>query len=219
MPYKVLNVIDHLGLGGAQTFLSGFLGAWKNDNYIMDVAALHGPGEFSATTESVCRQLVHLAPKKRAFGILGNLQKLIQRENYDIVHGHLIPSIFLCEQFRRYLGIKKLISHAHAPYGRSPILSFSGLTEPFIYRSSNLILGCSKDVLESIPRRGIESRIIYNGIDTDKFQPFRPDQKKKEREKLGIPADSIVLGYAGRLSREKNPLVLLEALNRIKHSH
>lgn len=79
-------------------------------------------------------------------------------------------------------------------------------------------------VRESAVRRyqttwpGQESKFEYipTWVDTDVFAPVRTDAERaagreRLRDGLGIPRDSIVLAFVGRLDRQKNPLLLLEA--------
>jgi len=52
-------------------------------------------------------------------------------------------------------------------------------------------------------------RYVPNGVRLDRFRAR--DGRPELREKLGIPRDSIVVGYVGHLRPEKNPLRLLRA--------
>ncbi len=71
---------------------------------------------------------------------------------------------------------------------------------------------CVSAELHTICRRsGIPARIceiLENGVDCEAFQPTKDRHEKKQA--LGIPPDRFVLGYVGRLSPEKNLIVLLE---------
>lgn len=52
------------------------------------------------------------------------------------------------------------------------------------------------------------AEMIYNAIEARKFQ-FMPELRQKKRSELGL-GDSLVIGFAGRLCIQKNPLFLLE---------
>jgi glycosyltransferase involved in cell wall biosynthesis len=52
-------------------------------------------------------------------------------------------------------------------------------------------------------------RIIRLGIDTAKFVP--PKDKRKAKALVGVEANSFVIGYVGRLGREKDVLTLYRA--------
>ena len=59
---------------------------------------------------------------------------------------------------------------------------------------------------------GVESRVIYNGVNADYFDRTRTSDDLRER--LGL-ADSFVIGCVGRLDREKNQSALLEVAARL----
>src|SRR5438876_1122817 len=46
---------------------------------------------------------------------------------------------------------------------------------------------------------------IANGVDTDKFCPASPEEKRRRREALGLPIDQPILGFIGRSSEQKDP--------------
>lgn len=52
-------------------------------------------------------------------------------------------------------------------------------------------------------------RWIKNGIDTAHFA-FDASTREKTRAELGIGADTMVIGYCGRLAEQKNPLFLVD---------
>jgi glycosyltransferase involved in cell wall biosynthesis len=66
------------------------------------------------------------------------------------------------------------------------------------------------------PRVPLKERIFVcpRGVDTAQFSPDRSsDQVKQEmREKAGVPAASVILLYAGRISPEKNIGLLVETM-------
>jgi len=61
--------------------------------------------------------------------------------------------------------------------------------------------------------------VIPNGVDCSVFDPTRSDALKSAqmiREKLGIPADSIVVGYIGRIVPVKGLKYLIRAMTQVK---
>ncbi len=57
---------------------------------------------------------------------------------------------------------------------------------------------------------GQPSTVIYNGIDTARLARTRP--RDEVRRQLGFGPDDFVLGYLGRLSGEKRPQAIIEAV-------
>lgn len=53
------------------------------------------------------------------------------------------------------------------------------------------------------------------GVDAAAFSPQRRTLALREIERLGLPADTRLLVYAGRFAREKNLPVLLQAFARL----
>ncbi len=62
-------------------------------------------------------------------------------------------------------------------------------------------------------RYGIPPRVIYNGIDPEVFRPLPPDLRLKK--KMGIPEESRVIVFAGRLIGLKGVHILLRAMTRL----
>jgi glycosyltransferase involved in cell wall biosynthesis len=63
-------------------------------------------------------------------------------------------------------------------------------------------------------RAGLEPEwvdVVYNGINPDAYPPGGADERRRARERMGLPADAFVVLYCGRLSPEKGIEVLLEA--------
>jgi glycosyltransferase involved in cell wall biosynthesis len=58
-----------------------------------------------------------------------------------------------------------------------------------------------------------ESRVhlIQNGVDLDAFSPASPEIKRRLREKLGVPTETLILGCIGRSSEQKDPVTLYRA--------
>jgi glycosyltransferase involved in cell wall biosynthesis len=66
------------------------------------------------------------------------------------------------------------------------------------------------------PDQASKFTYIPTWVDTDVFAPAQSEHERnlvraRIRAELAIPADSILLNFVGRLDRQKNPLLLLEA--------
>jgi glycosyltransferase involved in cell wall biosynthesis len=60
-----------------------------------------------------------------------------------------------------------------------------------------------------------------NGIDCDRFDPARvgPGARRDLRERLAIPESALVIGFVGRLVRDKGVVELAEAFMQVKTQH
>lgn len=60
-----------------------------------------------------------------------------------------------------------------------------------------------------------DSKLIYNGIDTQKFS-FSKEKRASIRKELGVLDDEHIYGFSGRISDEKNPLFLIDIFSQIR---
>lgn len=72
--------------------------------------------------------------------------------------------------------------------------------ETMVAREADEVLAITAQVKDELVRRGVEPTritLLPNSVDTDKFKPMPPERSL--RDKLGLPNDSIVIGYTGSL--------------------
>ena len=60
--------------------------------------------------------------------------------------------------------------------------------------------------------------VIHNSVDTVRF---KPDGSKRlaARKKLNIPSDASVIGFVGRIEKQKRPQAIIEAFTKVVHRH
>ncbi len=58
-------------------------------------------------------------------------------------------------------------------------------------------------------------RLIYWGVDTERFRPRSADERKKIRQKLGLPLDKKIIGFIGRYDVWKGHHTYLDACRRL----
>lgn len=100
------------------------------------------------------------------------------------------------------------------PLVRGP---FVGLTKGFVrwlYNRCSLLLVPSENIAEQYSWAGIRTpkRIAHLGVDTGKF---RAGNRKAARKRLELPEDAFIVGFHGRIAREKNLLTLARGFRRL----
>ncbi len=87
------------------------------------------------------------------------------------------------------------------------------------YKKSNLLIVPSDDIGGIMSINGIYTKkaVVHMGVDTSKFAP--PKSKAEAKRKLNINPDNIVIGYVGRIAREKGLLTLLDAFQGISNNN
>ncbi len=133
-----------------------------------------------------------------------SLTRVLKAGNFDIVHTHEYKSTVLAPLLRRGLGFKT-VATAHG-YNRTSFreVLYYGLERVF-FKFADAVIAPSNDMLEILKRKGIRSSQLHqipNGIETGgQERPVRNGIKGRPR-----------LLYLGRLSKEKDPVILLEAM-------
>ena len=142
------------------------------------------------------------------------LARLIQSEKFDVVHAHHSRSHALC------VLAKLLLKFRGAP---APVLvvsrrvSFPRGKNPFSmlkYRSPMIdaylaVADAVKEVLVEGGVRPNRVRVVYSGVDTERYAPRRPEEKILREFK--IPAGVPVIGKIANYSPWKGQDVFLEA--------
>ncbi len=84
----------------------------------------------------------------------------------------------------------------------------------YFYNKCSSLICPSENVADNITWRGVhvKKKVVHLGVDSSKF---KKGAKEKAREKTGLPKNAFIVGFHGRLAREKNLLTLLRAFLRI----
>ncbi len=211
---RVLHVIDHLGLGGAQTALLDMLSHRDRARFDVEVAVMHGRGPFADAHERVGVKVHSLSRAKWPPAYVPAFLRLIREGRYDVLHFHLQASNWLLKPLAALAGAPLRISHDHT----SGDLAFRGvaslLPDGISHRFSTRVIAVSDGVGDFLTRWEAVSRdiitVIANGVDDSAFRPARDGEKQAARRGLGLSTDRFVVGGMGRLAYEKNFAVLPE---------
>lgn len=99
---------------------------------------------------------------------------------------------------------------------RAPIKAGVRLRAKRLYAKADVLLVPSRHVEDELAMHGIRTRrkIIPLGVDTERFVP--PVSKQAVKKALGLDPERFVIGYVGRIAREKDLPTLLNAFRRLK---
>lgn len=211
---RVLHVIDHLGLGGAQSAVLDLIRCSDRACWDIEVAVMHGRGPFA---EALAREgvTVHsLSANKWPPAYLRTFPRLAAEGGYRVLHFHLNGANWLAKTLAAAAGIKAVrIAHDHT----SGNIRFRGwasvLPDALAHGCSHRVIAVSEDVRQFLLRYEALSpdRVVTipNGVDTDFFRPFSAGEKRAARRRFGWPEDAWIAGSLGRLAPEKNYSLLV----------
>ncbi|MFZ4116718.1 MAG: glycosyltransferase [Chthoniobacterales bacterium] len=210
---RVLQIIDHLHLGGAQAVLLDLVTLMDQSEWQCEVASMHGRGIFAELLEERGIKVHELSPCLWPPRYLTAFVRL--QSQFDLLHFHLSGSNWIAKPLAALTGSQPRIAHDHA----SADLRFRGIGSVFIdaimHRFSSHTIAVAPEVkqflthYEALSAESIS--IISNGVNTTDFHPCTLEEKKEARTFFNLPPEAYVVGTAGRLAPEKNQQMLLQA--------
>jgi glycosyltransferase involved in cell wall biosynthesis len=208
---RILNVIDSLYAGGAESLLKNFLiEAKKYEDFQIDVCTLYSRNVFKEELVNNGITVYDLdLPFKYDFRGVLRLVRLINSNNYDIVHVHLFPADIFVALASLFIRNKpKFIFSEHNVYNRRRSIIFYKPVDKFTYSRYQKVVCVSQKIKESLVDYLKELKkktiVIRNGIPV-------PDRKsdveaKKEYDVLCV----------ARLEDAKGIDILLKAVAILK---
>ncbi len=87
------------------------------------------------------------------------------------------------------------------------------------YNKCDVLLTPSTGVSDLLSVHGIRTRkvVVPLGVDVQRFAP--PASKTQAKRAIGIDPETRVVGFSGRIGREKDLPTLLHAFRRVQHKH
>lgn len=150
------------------------------------------------------------------------VSKLIKRENIQIVHAHGTRALSNV----LYISKKNKIPVIYTIHGWSFHddqkwfrRSVSIFLERYFTSSVNVNISVSKTNQNTGKKvlRNFDSAVIRNGVNLDKFNT--QGKFKDIRKEFGIPNNCTLVGYFVRITKQKDPLTLIRAYNKISQKY
>jgi glycosyltransferase involved in cell wall biosynthesis len=152
--------------------------------------------------------------------------RLCRRERFTIVHTHQVKAALFGQLAARLAGVPIVVNTIHGFYfhEHTPPLKRRAwiLLERWCARLSDLLLSQNREDIGTAVESGIcpPGRIQHlgNGIDVRRFDraALSPQRLAAMRAELGIPEGIPVVGFVGRLVREKGVLELFDAVRELR---
>ena len=193
---RVLHLIDHFGIGGAQTVVKGILTSDKEQ----DCFAIRSKENQTTKIENVYFSKSNLKLNVRT---LYEIKELIIKNNYSILHCHLFGAYIFGYILKRIrFPDFKLVYHEH---GR--IFKNKWLYNFFLKHTQNKVdlfiavsAATKKRLIENVGIPEGKIKILYNFVDLEKFNPdiLRRYDRNRERAKIMLEGVNLFLReYSG----------------------
>ncbi|MCZ7583845.1 MAG: glycosyltransferase [Deltaproteobacteria bacterium] len=174
--------------------------------------AVTGDTGFERLTE--CGVRVHTMHPGRWYSPIqiGRMRRLLSRERFDIVHTHKGGDLSLVLAASTGLAIPALVTTrgVNFPLGANRY--------KYNARKLDRIITVSEDIKRVMVRSGVREekiRVIYGGVDTDRFRPI-PERREAVRRALGVSENATVALVVANLVRQKGHVDYLHAAAQLK---
>ena len=216
MSRHVVHIINNLGVGGAERFVTQLAPAQARLGWRPSVLTLVEPNPLAAALAEHgighrCMARARLNDPRFAF----DLWRVLREMRPDVVHTHLFYADSFGRVAARAARVPAVLSTEHSTEGGALSrrrLSGMRATAGLAHR----IVAVSEAVRQSTAERlGVPAAripVIPNGLDLGPWHAAQP----LPRRELGIAADAVVVGCVGRLVRSKGYDPLLQAVARIR---
>ncbi len=216
-------------------FLSGQVSFMRRAGFGVHAVSSPGPGLVAfGESEQVTVHAVEMTRRitpLRDLRALWKLWRLLRRIRPEIVHGHS-PKGGLLAMIAGWLARTPVrVYHVRG----LPVLTASGarrrilrLTERTSCRLAHRVLAVSHSMRSIAIREGLcdadRIKVLLggsgNGVDaTGRFRPLGEDVRRAAREQHHIPPDALVIGFVGRITRDKGVCELASAWRRLRDRH
>lgn len=154
------------------------------------------------------------------------LKKLLERENYDLVHCHTpVGGVVTRLAVRRAKLVQKpkvvYTGHGFHFYTGAPLINWMIYypVEKWLARSTDVIVTINREDYERAKRKFHARRVEQIpgvGVDLDKFRPADATEKVKLRQKNGLKEEDFVLIYMAEINKNKDQEFIIDNLTELR---
>ena len=217
-PIRILNIVPNMRAAGIETFIMNVYRNIDRNKVQFDFLVHNQKEEFyDKEINNLGGRIYRLTYKddKNIFKYIKDLNNFFkEHKEYKIVHGHMqsMMPLYLCIAKKNKVPVR--IAHSHNGSYEKTIKGyilhvFSRFSKYF----STCNWACSKVAGKYLFGKK-KFEIVYNGIDTNKFQ-FNPKIRKNKRNELNIKESEFVIGHIGRFELQKNHKFIIKLLNEL----
>lgn len=228
-PIRILHVLNSLNRGGAETMLMNYYRKIDRSRFQFDfVVHDTNPGAYADEVRRLGGHIYYV-PKFMGYNFLACIrawQKIFREAKDDrIVQGHMPSTAGLYLTLARLNG-RLAIVHAHSDDRANEDGLGRRIARKILYRLTRKVAqrfyGCSKRAGEARYGKAIvESEAFalwHNAIDYERFA-FHKEVRDSTRRRLGVSADTFVVGHVGRFTWAKNHEFLLQLFAEFHKKH
>lgn len=199
--------------GGIETYLLNFFdrvqGKMVMLDFVSDFPKVCGGEQLQGRGASL-----HFIPAKSRdlWGHLRGMWSILrQHPEYETVYFNILDAGAAVTMLPVFLLGRKIVVHSHN--GSTDKVRLHRLCRPAMNLMTKRRVACSNLAAEHMFGTGKGALVIPNAIDASQYL-FQEETRRRKRRELGL-VDEPVIVHVGRLSRQKNPLGLIDIFAQI----
>jgi glycosyltransferase involved in cell wall biosynthesis len=214
-PVKVMECIRQGQVGGGETHMLSLIENMDRSRFEPVVLSFtDGPMVTRLREMGVRTHIIH-TERPFDFSKWTRVKELLQQEEVDVVHAHGTRACSNVMWASQSLGLPVVYTvHGWSFHpGQSPLVrQIRMMGEKYLTGKAAVNISVSASNRQTGTRyiRNFNSLVINNGIDRNKFDPYK-GAFKDIRQELGIPADAMLVVSIARFTSHKQPLTLIKA--------
>jgi glycosyltransferase involved in cell wall biosynthesis len=226
---KVIHIVESLDRGAVENWLVRMLRHGCSQGVTLDwtfYCSLGRVGSLDSEVRGLGGRIIYSQfPIGDKVAFIRALRRELIHGRYDVLHCHhdLISGLYLMAAAG--LPIRKRLVHVHN--ADEAVLTPNPLKQRLLrpsmrqmcMRLANGVIGISNHTLDTFlagrKRRPASDKVHYYGINAAPFLMAKSDRVGFRRD-LGLPGDSPLLLFAGRVVPEKNPLFAVEVFAELR---
>ncbi|MCY1043213.1 glycosyltransferase family 4 protein [Corallococcus sp. bb12-1] len=215
MPHStILHVRSTCGLYGAERALLSLAGTTPSP-WRAQVCSLVSPGRVDVLSGAAREQgldaLTLEVPGRFSAMAVATLASEVRRRGVGVVHAHDYKSLTLAAAASALSGVP-LVATYHGDTGATPALvAYEGLAR-VLGNCTTAVAAVSRELATRLRRYVHRSPVVYIPNALPLAKACTHEERLRAREALGLAPDVSVIALVGRLSVEKGPQVLFDAL-------
>jgi glycosyltransferase involved in cell wall biosynthesis len=217
---NVLRVITWLPVGGIERRLVATLPRLDRERFNVQVALVRERGPLADELEAAGIP-VHLVPFRKRWDLpaLSRLAGLMRREKIDIVHGHMYRANVPATVAAKLAGVGSVWCQVHN-VGTWETRRQEWMDRHLCRWRTGMIAVSERvqqDVMKKLALPAERVRVIYNGVDMERFQEAG-ERREAVRAREGAATGDMVFLFAARLVEQKRCCDFLEAIARLQRA-
>lgn len=211
---KILHIINHMGMGGAQSLLVELAPVQKAMGHEVLVLELVSTEDRTLVNKLKEKgvEVKHISTSRSVRNPMNIFSLIPYLGEYDIVHAHLFPTNYWIA-LAKIISICKtpIITTEHSTNNKRRNIPIFKYIDAFIYNRYQKVVACADKALETFKARYPKTNCISipNGVDISKYKNAQPYTK---RELVGISEDKFVVTMVARFDYPKRQDTLVEAV-------